>query len=76
MLIHRVVTAALLAIALLVLLFGLPKTLFVSSLLFILFAAIWEWSNLVGYKYTSSKIAFMGVFHFSLPFQVLIQLTL
>ncbi len=62
MLIYRIITAALLAIALLVLLFGLPKTLFVSSLLFILFAATWEWSNLAGYKYTSSKIAFIGVF--------------
>ena len=62
MFIYRVITAALLAIALLVLLFGLPKTLFVSSLLFILFAATWEWSNLAGYKNTSSKIAFMGVF--------------
>ena len=62
MFIYRVITAALLAIALLVLLFGLPKTLFVSSLLFILFAATWEWSNLAGYKYTSSKIAFIGVF--------------
>tara|TARA_Y100000991_G_scaffold41689_1_gene29359 strand:- start:1023 stop:1877 length:855 start_codon:yes stop_codon:yes gene_type:complete len=62
MLLYRVITAALLAIALLVLLFGLPKTLFVSSLLFILFAATWEWSNLAGYNYTSSKIAFIGVF--------------
>ena len=33
-----------------------------SSLLFILFAATWEWSNLAGYKYTSSKIAFIGAF--------------
>ena len=62
MLLYRVITAALLAIALLVLLFGLPKTLFVSSLLFILFAATWEWSNLARYNYTSSKIAFTGVF--------------
>ena len=62
MLIYRVITAALLAIALVVLLFGLPKTLLVSSLLFILFAATWEWSNLAGYKYTSSKIAFIGAF--------------
>ena len=62
MLLYRVITAALLAIALVVLLFGLPKTLFVSSLLFILFAATWEWSNLAGYKYTSSKIAFIGAF--------------
>ena len=62
MLIHRIITAALLVLALAVLLVGLPKSLFVSSLLSIILVATWEWVNLCGYKATSSKIAFMGVF--------------
>ena len=62
MLIYRIITAALLVLALGVLLVGLPKPLFVSSLLSIILVATWEWVNLSGYKATSSKIAFMGVF--------------
>ena len=62
MLIYRIITAALLVLALGVLLVGLPKPLFVSSLLSIILVATWEWVNLSRYKATSSKIAFMGVF--------------
>ena len=62
MLIHRVITAILLVLALGMLLFGLPKSLFVSSLTLVILLATWEWVNLSGYKATSSKIAFMGVF--------------
>ena len=46
MLIYRIITAALLVLALGVLLVGLPKPLFVSSLLSIILVAPWEWVNL------------------------------
>ncbi len=62
MLAHRIITAILLVLALGMLLFGLPKSLFVSSLALVILLATWEWVNLSGYKATSSKIAFMGVF--------------
>lgn len=62
MLVHRIITAILLVLALGMLLFGLPKGLFVSSLALVILLATWEWVNLSGYKATSSKIAFMGVF--------------